>query len=257
MFRDRLRFLLRVVATRLIRRFRPPPDPSIELRRRIRSRIRRLGRVYVDGNSDLLGYTYHPVPFAEFGDVPAHRSACEERLRAILDAMPIRPGDWILDVGANVGFFAFGLAGKGAIVEAYEADSDTFEIGAALAKLHRADVLYINKPIAPDTLKYLRPRYRGVLLLSVFHWIMKQVGEDAAREVLRDLVARADHTFFEAPVNAADAMYRHPWFASREACKTFLRTTLPAGTPIVPLATDVGWMDRVLYRIDGPRESAR
>jgi 2-polyprenyl-3-methyl-5-hydroxy-6-metoxy-1,4-benzoquinol methylase len=82
------------------------------------ARVKELGRTYEDGNSDLLGYTYHPIPFAGFEHVNAHRDECDARLRAILDALKVRPGDWILDVGANVGFFAFSLARLGAIVEA-------------------------------------------------------------------------------------------------------------------------------------------
>lgn len=248
-FTSRVRLFLDGVATNMYRMVVSPPSDEVALRRRVRRRIKDLGRRYVDGNSDLLGYTYHPIPFPEFANIRSHRHSCEDRLKLIMNELQITPDDWILDVGANVGYFSFGLEREGAKVDAFESDTNTFEIGAALSKLYDRRVLYINKALCHASLQLLRPRYRAILLLSVFHWIVKQDGEEKAVEVLRDLARRADHIFFEAPCAKHDAMYKHRWFSSPEACSEFLKSTLPLAQVTV-LGTDPEWMGRVLYKID-------
>jgi hypothetical protein len=230
------------------RALRPEPGEPERLRERVLARVKELGRTYEDGNSDLLGYTYHPIPFAGFEHVNAHRGECDARLRAILDAVTVRPGDWILDVGANVGFFAFSLARLGAIVEAYEPHSASFEIGAALSKLYKTDVIFINRGLAATSLRYLRPHYRAILLLSVFHWIVKQEGDEAAARILQDLASRADVLFFEVPASPADGMFHNREFVSRSSIEAYLGRVLPGAT-VVPLVEDGAWAGRPLYAI--------
>jgi len=170
-------------------------------------------------------------------------------LQAILTRLHVAKGDWILDIGANVGFFAFSLERQGAMVEAYELNSATFEIGAALSKLHKANVLYINKALGRESLPYLRPHYKAILLLSVFHWIVKQEGREGAAAVLRDLARRADLIFFEVPTSTSDGMFQDELFASKEAIESFLGETLP-GVTFRELASDDGWGGRFLLCID-------
>lgn len=234
--------------TVIARRFRRAASLDERLRDRIRKRINALGTTYEDGNSNVIGHTYHPIYFPEFRSVPAHRAACESRLGLIVADLELCQGDWILDVGANVGYFAFGLADRGAIVEAYESESDTFEIGAALARLHDANVLYVNRAMSMGTLPLLRPRYRATLLLSVFHWIIKQEGEEQAVKVLQDLVSRSERLYFEVPCISNDAMFRHPWFSSYDSVQAFFKRELPL-CEIVRLGDDEEWAGRVLWRI--------
>jgi len=235
--------------TRVFRAIGKQGSEEKELRHRIRDRVRELGRWYEDGNSDLMAHTYHPIPFPEFEHIKCHRSEVESRLRAILTRLHVTKGDWILDIGANVGFFAFSLERQGAMVEAYELNSATFEIGAALSKLHKANVLYINKALGRESLAYLRPHYKAVLLLSVFHWIVKQEGRDDAAAVLRDLARRADMIFFEVPTSSSDGMFQDELFASPEAIESFLRETLP-GVVFDELASNDEWGGRSLLCID-------
>lgn len=247
-FAERVLRRLHRIRTSGYRALRPEPGEPERLRARVLARVRELGRTYEDGNSDLLGYTYHPIPFDGFEHLNAHRPECETRLRTILDAVTIRPGDWILDVGANVGFFAFSLAKLGAIVEAYEPHSASFEIGAALSKLYKSDVLYINRGLSEAGLRYLRPRYRAILLLSVFHWIVKQDGDEAAARVLRDLVGRADVVFFEVPASPVDGMFHNREFVSRASIEAYLARVSPEAT-VVALSEDDAWAARPLYAI--------
>ena len=149
-----------------------------------------------------------------------------------------------------MGFFAFSLDGRGAFVEAYEPHSATFEIGAALAKLHESNVLYVNRGVSVAGLRLLRAHYRAVLLLSVFHWIVKQEGEAGASHILRDLAGRADMVFFEVPCEAGEAMFKHPRFSSRESVEGYLREILPAAR-LTLLAQDDSWGARLLYKIEG------
>lgn len=220
-----------------------------QLRKRVLRRVKELGRTYEDGNSDLVAFTYHPIPFPGFERIKCHRGEVELRLKAILTRLNIVPGDWILDVGANVGFFSFSLERMGAMVEAYELNSATFEIGAALSKLYKTNVLYLNKALGLESLQYLRPHYRAVLLLSVFHWIVKQEGREGAAAILRDLARRADMIFFEVPTCSTDGMFQDELFASKAAIEAFLRETLP-GLARHQLVSDQAWGDRMLLCID-------
>lgn len=235
--------------TRVFRAIGRQGSEEKELRRRIRDRVRELGRWYEDGNSDLLAHTYHPIPFPEFEHIKCHRREVASRLQAILTKLHVAKGDWILDIGANVGFFAFSLERQGAMVEAYELNSATFEIGAALSKLHKANVLYINKALGRDSLPYLRPHYKAILLLSVFHWIVKQEGREGAAAVLRDLAGRADMIFFEVPTSSSDGMFQDELFTSTRAIENFLHETLP-GVTCHELASDDEWGGRSLLCID-------
>lgn len=235
--------------TRLFRAIGSRSSEEKQLHRRILSRIKELGRWYEDGNSDLVAFTYHPIPFPEFEHINCHRGEVDLRLKAILARLEVAKGDWILDIGANVGYFAFSLERLGAMVEAYELNSATFEIGAALSKLHKANVLYINKALGPKSLPYLRPRYKAVLLLSVFHWIVKQEGREGAATVLRDLARRAELIFFEVPTSSSDGMFQDELFASKEAIAKFLGETLP-GVAFHELACDDGWGGRFLLCIE-------
>lgn len=235
--------------TAILRAVARCPSEQEHLRQRIRSRVKELGRWYEDGNSDLVEFTYHPILFRGFEDLRSHRGEGQARLEAILSRLSVATGDWILDVGANVGFFAFSLERLGALVEAYEPNSPTFEIGAALSKLHNTNVLYINKPFNCASVQYLRPHYKAVLLLSVFHWIVKQEGKDGAARILQELAKRADLIFFEVPASSGDGMFQHEIFSSKETVEGFLREVIP-GVKLSELACDEGWGGRVLRCLD-------
>ena len=237
---------LRTVLLRAIGQSRTEEE---RLRRRVFNRVKELGQWYEDGNSDLVAFTYHPILFPGFERIKCHRAEVELRLKAILTRLDIAEGDWILDVGANVGYFSFSLERLGAMVEAYEANSATFEIGAALSKLNKSNVLYINKALGLNSLKYLRKHYRAILLLSVFHWIVKQEGRNGAAAILRDLAQRADMIFFEVPTSPGDGMFKDELFASNAAIDEFLHETLP-GLPSHELVCDNGWGRRLLFCID-------
>jgi len=237
------------IKTAAVRAFGRRLSEETLLRRRILRRINELGRRQEDGNSELVEHTYHPIPFPEFQKVKSHRLEMEGRLSAILSAVGPVDGEWILDIGANVGYFAFSLERKGALVEAYESDSTTFEIGAALSRLYRTNVLYINKPFGSTSLRYLRDRYRVVLLLSVFHWILKQEGLAAATGVLQSLAARADWLIFETPCTGTEGVFAHEMFSSEARLDGFLRATLPSAR-ISILLVDNAWGGRNLYCID-------
>lgn len=231
-----------------MRNVRRRPSEEAHLRQRILDRVSQLGRWYEDGNSDLVQFTYHPIPFPGFESVNSHRKDMDDRLAAVVKAINPTPGDWVLDIGANVGYFSFSLEKKGAYVEAYESNSDTFEIGAALSKLHRANVLYLNKPFGTPALAYLRSHYKAVLLLSVFHWIVKQEGLEPATSLLQQLAERCDLILFETPCSEGEGMALHELFNSSAQVESYLRKSLPRARFEV-LSSDPSWGGRNLYGI--------
>jgi hypothetical protein len=219
----------------------------------IREKIRNLGKQYEDGNSNCIGYTYHPIYFDEFSDVSCHRgeSACRERLDCIEKEVHIESGDRVLDIGANVGFFAFSFASKGAVVDAIEAQTESFEIGSALAKQNSAHVYYINKPISVRVLDDLDHRYKVALLLSVLHWVMKQEGRLETIKILRAVVSRADTVFLEVPADPSDGMVFHEEFSNLENVRRFLSEALP-DHEIKEILQSREWGHRPLFKISNP-----
>jgi len=236
--------------TKILRKILPKKDDRKRVIESIRRKVKALGSRYEDGNSNCRGYTYHPIVFPEFNNVAYHRdvSGCDERLKAMLSAVEIREGDRVLDVGANVGFFSFSMAKKGAIVDSVELQSESFEIGAALAKLYDMNVSYINKPISRKLLHHLDNSYKCALLLSVVHWVMKQCGREETIELLRDIAQRSEIIFFEVPSTAEDGMVVHEDFTSLKKVKSFLVEALPEHNA-TELLIGEKWGNRVLFKI--------
>lgn len=238
------------VKTKLLRLAFPAKDESAKLTNSIRKKIKILGTHYEDGNSNCKGYTYHPIPFKEFNDIAYHRdiSSCDERFKTISAVANLNSGDRLLDIGANVGFFSFSFAKEGAIVDAIELQSESFEIGAALAKLYSQNVCYINHPISQKLLSHLDNEYKCTLLLSVFHWILKQCGRAEAINILRNIAQRSEIVIFEVPASHEDGMVLHNDFSSLEKVKLFLAEALPDHS-VSEILTGKSWGNRVLFKI--------
>ena len=247
---SKIRYRYDWAKTKILRKMLPEKDERRRTIENVRKKIKSLGTRYEDGNSNCRGYTYHPIIFPEFYDVAYHRDAsgCDERLQAMLSVVEINEGDRILDVGANVGFFSFSMARKGAIVDSIELHPESFEIGAALARLYDMDVCYINKPISRELLHHLDNNYKCALLLSVVHWIMKQCGREETIEILRDIAQRSETIFFEVPSSPDDGMVVHEDFSSLERVKSFLHETFPDHRA-TELLIGEKWGNRVLFKI--------
>ena len=247
---SKIRYRYDWLKTKVLRKILPERNADQKALRDIKKKVKRLGSRYEDGNSNCRGYTYHPIVFDDFSQVSYHRdvSGCEERFRAILEDIHIKPGDRVLDVGANVGYFAFSLAKHGAIVDAVELQTDSFEIGASLAKMYNMDVCYLNKPISRQLLAHLDNQYKCVLLLSVIHWVMKQCGREETIELLREIARYSDTIFFEVPSTPEDGMVTHEDFLSIGGVKEFLAEAFPEFT-VEELLTGTNWRKRVLFKI--------
>ena len=246
----RLKFAADKLRTKLYRLAHRRKEGKDEIRYEIHKRIARLGKQYEDGNSNCIGYTYHPIPFEEFNRSSVHRGhdSCKTRLDAILSDSQVGKGDRVLDIGANVGYFSFGFSKLGAIVDSVELQRDTFEIGSLLSLLYDADVNYINKPVSIRLVKHLDHRYKVTLLLSVVHWILKQNGKANTLELLRYIDSVSDILYFEAPSSGNDALVFHEEFSSKRNLEAFLAEAFPE-RDISELGSSADWGGRVLYRI--------
>lgn len=90
----------------------------------------------------------HELRRRHFGrEIRAGRFYTDEKEYALLDTL-LRPGDWALDIGANVGHYALRmsqLVGPGGRVVAMEPVPDTFALLAANARLFpHANVTLVN-----------------------------------------------------------------------------------------------------------------
>lgn len=243
-------FKFKLIKTKVLEKaFHSGSDEEVAINR-IRKRIKALGKRYEDGNSTCRGYTYHPIPFPEFQDARNHRDAsgCESRLDVLQSETQLGAGDRVLDIGANVGFFSFSLVNQGVMVDSVELQSDSFEIGAALSKLYKKDVNYINKPVSLELLNHLGHQYQCVLLLSVVHWIMKQKGKDETLAILQKISSMADTIFFEVPSSENDGLAYHQDFSSIESVRVFVSEAFP-GRNAIELMQGKAWGNRVLFKI--------
>jgi SAM-dependent methyltransferase len=89
----------------------------------IRAAIGQLGTDgYKPGSSAKPGWTYSPIPFPGFEDVPCHRPNSPERWELIRRHCEFADA-WVLDLGCATGYFAFKAMQEGAeYIQGFEMD---------------------------------------------------------------------------------------------------------------------------------------
>ena len=165
---------------------------------KIKSLIARLGAGrYRDGSSVTPGWTYHPIPFVDFADVPAHKTAARHELatiRACLEKQGRTGGGRLLDVGCANGFFTFQLRNDFTQVVAIEADPDAAAVINELCRLyHISNVELRNQRLQASDFG----RFDVMLCLNVHMWIHKQLGHDSTKELMTLAAASVGQLFFQ------------------------------------------------------------
>lgn len=126
---------------------------------------------------------YVPVPFREFLGIPPLRHYPHERWQICIDGQDLS-GKTFLDVGCNVGYYAFLAAANGARSLGIETDSKASNVMSEVSKLYGlADqVGVINAPFVAEHLEEFRPDI--LFAFSVLPYIGQQ---DQA--ILRNLLS--------------------------------------------------------------------
>lgn len=173
---------------------------------RIKELIKKIGVNKSPGSSVTPGWTYNPIPFDDFKDIPCHRAdASWKRWEAIKKAVNF-DGAIVLDIGANVGFFTFKIAQdfKPRFVYALETDLDACLVGRQLKSHYDYGNIYFT-----DKISWWMPDI--VLALSVLNWMGREESESFFRNHL--MTCRA--LFVEMPLKN-DGMRGAEWLRTEE-----------------------------------------
>jgi 2-polyprenyl-3-methyl-5-hydroxy-6-metoxy-1,4-benzoquinol methylase len=149
---------------------------------------------------------YHPIPFYEFRDLTTQVEpvAAYQRLGMILAEYPSLEGLRVLDLGANVGFYSFSLARKGAKATAVEVRPEYVEIGRRLADIYELPVDYVSEPVTPEW----QGEYDLVLCFSMLQWVIAEHGLEFGKRLLRAISEKSRAMFFDVSVNVGKSCLR-------------------------------------------------
>ena len=177
---------------------------------------------YIDGSSASTGYTYHPIPFSGFKDVPVHKTACEDEWGVISPRIEFK-NQKVLEIGCANGYYSFNMASEGANVEAYEHDPQVFEVNKMLQTLDQAkdlDVRFVNKAFRKSDL--VGKKFGICLMLNVHMWIEKQIGAEETRRMMREIARSCMTTYFQTAHAESGGMHTLQHLSNGKAIKEYL-----------------------------------
>jgi SAM-dependent methyltransferase len=153
---------------------------------------------------ESTGHVYHPIPFDEFSHLKSSsRPAAAYRKWNLIDqVLPFQDyaNVWVLDIGANAGFFAYQFAKYGAHVDALEPLERYYEIGVQISEHYDLSIEWFKEPISIPFLQ--SKNYDVTLMLSVFQWMSQGSSHlDEAKSILRAVSERSDYLIFELGCN--------------------------------------------------------
>jgi len=155
---------------------------------------------YSDGSSIKRGWTYHPIPFAEFLNVPAHKIAAIGEYKEVLryGELESKKNINILDVGSSVGYFSFKLAQLGNFVTGIEADSKAWEVAEAIRVFKNiSNINFINAKLNPQIMSNLNKNFDLALVLNVHMWLYKQLGAEQTMLLMRQISKKTKKMLFQ------------------------------------------------------------
>lgn len=183
----------------------------------------------------LTGMDYQPLPGVRTLRLQRARrdSGSWSRLEQIAHVVEEVGASTAVDVGANSGFFSLALAERGLDVVAIEPDpkyARVLDFMARRAQVHGV-VARMALTINEQTLD-LVPVADAVLLLSVWHHMVRYSGLDAATSIVRQLWAHTRKVlFFDTGQKEMGAEFRLPDMtpSPREWIESYLRETCADG----------------------------
>ena len=148
-------------------------------------------QVGIQYGGGLIG-SYTPDPFREPDTAPRRDPRdCLKRRAAILAALPDQPLT-SLDIGCDIGFFTFALAGRGGLCIGVDGNRNAVMTARGLASLNGcANALFTEALVTPDN----ADRFPGtdvLICLSIFHHWVRHYGLEGGTKILKTLADKVD-----------------------------------------------------------------
>lgn len=162
---------------------------------------------YRDGSS-RKGWTYQPIPFKEFEDVPCHMKEVAQfhnELDGMLKRINLKPKT-VIDLGCNIGHHCFRLEQKyDSECVGIEADSFNADVANALAEYKGMKSRFFCDK-AQDWIKETNARFDLCIFLNSHMWIWKQNPQEA-HNVLKWVKENCRFMFFQTAHAKSRGMY--------------------------------------------------
>ncbi len=138
------------------------------------------------------------------------RSESFERARTIEGYFGNVAGKRLLDIGSSLGFFSFYFSDRGARSEGWESNVDNCEAARAIQAINGVPVDFKTKELNVDTINSIMPgRFDAVLVLSVFHHIIRYQGLQTTQELVAELMNKIPTMIVELAKKGEDP--KLPW----------------------------------------------
>ncbi len=125
------------------------------------------------------------------GVIDNPKRGSHDRCVVIENALRPIPGKRLLDVGSSFGYVGFYMADRGAVVEAWDMHALNIEISQRVGDINGIGVKFRTDELTSETVKTIPPgKFDVVILLSVFHHIVRFQGIDKAQHVVKELFDR-------------------------------------------------------------------
>ena len=215
----------------------------IRLKKILKNKFSKKSVIYSEkmypGSSDNKKLFYHNVPFA--GEIIHFiRDNSPERLNILLMNQDFK-NKRVLDLGCNIGFFAFSIANQAREVIGVDYDQVAINKAKELSKKYNVkNVRFISKEITENLLKDLG-HFDVVLCLSVLPWLKK--ADKNHLEIWKAI--------FSNKIVYSELMYKHDGPAGMddigndEDAYTYLKKFSKI---VHPIGWTQGWGDRTIWR---------
>jgi len=160
------------------------------------------------------GKLYQEIAFDEFkeGLPEPQRKENFYRYNQILYDVGQLKDKVVLDIGCNLGYFAFKLNESGAICIGIDPDNESIEIANLIKEYKKIENLeFIKSELNQNIIDYIITKYQNIdiiLLLSVNHWLLSSIQSRFKLDnLLRNLVTNDQIVFYEPSFSHSKGAY--------------------------------------------------
>lgn len=195
------------------------------LKKTVLEMVSQIEGMKVPGSSTKSGVPYQPFPDFMRIEGPAAQKWQNVWNEYLLVQKLIDSDKFILDIGANIGYFSFMLSHhKNAKCRAIELDRANRRVMEALNEImfhenygHKIDVGQTIKFDSGEVFDY-------TLMLNVHHWIYKEKGAQPTKTLMRKIAKHSGELFFQTAHAESNAFYKVEELKNAESIIAYLHS---------------------------------